>query len=252
MGTGAITQYVDVAQLVLYAFWIFFAGLIYYLVRENHREGYPMETESGRGNVTGWPIPQPKTFKLAHGGEVTVPNLAASTQRLAAEPAHRWAGSPLVPTGDPMLAGVGPGSWANRADTPDLNYEGTPKIVPLRLVAHSSVNRGDIDPRGLPVVGADGVVAGRVADLWLDTSEQIFRYFELELAGSGRHVLVPMAFARVRRHEVRVEAVLGSQFAAVPALHQPEVITLLEEEKIVAYFGGGTLYAHPSRLEPLL
>ncbi|MFN9102251.1 MAG: photosynthetic reaction center subunit H, partial [Betaproteobacteria bacterium] len=29
MGTGAITGYVDVAQLVLYVFWIFFAGLIY-------------------------------------------------------------------------------------------------------------------------------------------------------------------------------------------------------------------------------
>ena len=51
MGTGAITQYVDVAQLVLYAFWIFFAGLVYYLVRENHREGYPMETEDGRGVI---------------------------------------------------------------------------------------------------------------------------------------------------------------------------------------------------------
>ena len=46
METGAITQYVDLAQLVLYLFWIFFAGLIYYLVRENHREGYPLE--SGR------------------------------------------------------------------------------------------------------------------------------------------------------------------------------------------------------------
>ena len=45
MGTGAITQSIDVAQLVLYLFWIFFAGLIYYLVRENHREGYPMKTE---------------------------------------------------------------------------------------------------------------------------------------------------------------------------------------------------------------
>ena len=39
MGTGAITQYVDVAQIVLYMFWLFFAGLIYYLLRENHREG---------------------------------------------------------------------------------------------------------------------------------------------------------------------------------------------------------------------
>ena len=28
METGAITSYIDVAQVVLYAFWIFFAGLI--------------------------------------------------------------------------------------------------------------------------------------------------------------------------------------------------------------------------------
>ena len=96
MGTGAITQYVDVAQLVLYAFWIFFAGLIYYLARENHREGYPMETEHGRGIIAGWPIPEPKTYKLAHGGEAVVPNLTPSPQTLKAEPAHSWAGAPLV------------------------------------------------------------------------------------------------------------------------------------------------------------
>ena len=60
METGAITQYIDVAQLVLYAFWAFFAGLIYYLVRENHREGYPMDTGREDGPVvTGWPIPDP-------------------------------------------------------------------------------------------------------------------------------------------------------------------------------------------------
>jgi uncharacterized protein with PQ loop repeat len=35
MQTGAITQYVDVAQLVLYMFWIFFFGLIYYLLYGN-------------------------------------------------------------------------------------------------------------------------------------------------------------------------------------------------------------------------
>ncbi|MFZ9390155.1 MAG: photosynthetic reaction center subunit H, partial [Polynucleobacter sp.] len=39
MGTGAITQYVDVAQLALYAFWVFFAILIYYLTIESKREG---------------------------------------------------------------------------------------------------------------------------------------------------------------------------------------------------------------------
>ena len=37
MQVGAITGYIDLAQILLYAFWAFFAGLIYYLVRENHR-----------------------------------------------------------------------------------------------------------------------------------------------------------------------------------------------------------------------
>ncbi|MBC7941193.1 MAG: photosynthetic reaction center subunit H, partial [Chitinophagaceae bacterium] len=120
MGTGAITQYVDVAQLVLYLFWIFFAGLIYYLVREGHREGYPMVTESGSGHIMGWPVPRPKTYLLASGAEVSVPNEKVSPQQLLAEPAHRWAGSPLEPTSaNPMLDGVGPGSWADRADVPD-------------------------------------------------------------------------------------------------------------------------------------
>ena len=37
MGTGAITDYIDVAQLVLYLFWIFFAGLVIYLTLESKR-----------------------------------------------------------------------------------------------------------------------------------------------------------------------------------------------------------------------
>ena len=43
---GNITGYVDLAQILLYVFWIFFAGLIYYLVQEGHREGYPLESSS--------------------------------------------------------------------------------------------------------------------------------------------------------------------------------------------------------------
>ena len=45
MPTGAITQYIDVAQVTLYAFWIFFALLIFYLRREDKREGYPLESD---------------------------------------------------------------------------------------------------------------------------------------------------------------------------------------------------------------
>ena len=56
MESGAITSYIDVAQVTLYAFWAFFAGLILYLRREDKREGYPLESErSSRVRVEGFP-----------------------------------------------------------------------------------------------------------------------------------------------------------------------------------------------------
>ena len=251
MGTGAITQSIDVAQLVLYLFWIFFAGLIYYLVRENHREGYPMKTESGRGVIGGWPVPEPKTFKTVHG-DVVVPQADKDDVPLAAAPAHRWAGAPLVPTGDPMRDGVGAGAWTPRADHPDTDYEGLPKIQPVRVATDFGVERGSIDPRGLPVMGADGVSGGTVVDLWIDISENLFRYLEVKLADGSRNVLVPMNFTKVRRNGVEVKAILGGQFAGVPGTRERDTVTMLEEEKIQAYYGGGMLYAEASRSEPLL
>jgi photosynthetic reaction center H subunit len=251
MGTGAITSYFDVAQLVLYMFWAFFAALVYYLARENHREGYPMDHD-GNGSITGWPVPEAKTFKLDSGEDVVVPNLAPSSQVLKAEPANRFAGAPLVPTGNPMLDGVGPGSWAERADRPDRNSDGHPKITPLRHTEDYVVYSADTDPRGLNVVGADGEVGGTVVDLWVDTAETLFRYLEVKLANSERNVLLPMNFARVKSDRVVVNAILGHQFADVPGTKQPDIVTLLEEEKIMAYYGGGTLYADPERQEPLV
>ena len=224
MGTGAITQYVDVAQLVLYAFWIFFAGLVYYLVRENHREGYPVDTE-GRGSrgVTGWPIPGPKTYKLPHGGEAVVPNMTPSPQKLMAEPAHAWAGAALVPINDnPMLDGIGPGAWADRADVPDLDFEGRVKILPLRLAIDFEVSAKDNDPRGLPVIGGDGEVGGTVVDLWVDQAESLFRYLEVQVGEGPHRVLLPMNFARIKRDCVKVHAIHGRHFAAVPLTRSPD------------------------------
>ena len=34
-----------IGPVVLYAFWIFFAGLIWYLQSESRREGYPLESD---------------------------------------------------------------------------------------------------------------------------------------------------------------------------------------------------------------
>lgn len=253
MGFGAITQYVDVAQLVLYAFWVFFFGLIYYLQRESHREGYPMETDGhSRGIIKGWPTPSPKTYKLANGSEVTVPNDKKSPQTLNAEPNHRFIGAPLVPTGNALLAGVGPGAYADRADVPDLDEHGHAKIVPLRGASGFGISHKDHDPRGMPVIGADGQVGGVVKDLWVDRMEMMFRYIEVEVPGAVRTVLVPMNFSRVGRNGVSVKAVLGAQIAQTPVTRNPEQVTLLEEEKITAFFGAGTLYATPARAEPLL
>ena len=257
METGAITGYIDVAQLALYAFWIFFAGLIYYLLQENKREGYPLESDrSAHVTVQGWPpMPAPKTYRLQHGGTRTVPNDFKSPQVLQAEPMGNWPGAPLVPTGDnPMLSGVGPGAWADRPDTPDMTFEGGLRIVPLRADDAFDVSAHDPDPRGLPVVGADGVTGGIVKDLWVDRSEMLFRYLELEVPAQGgsRRVLLPMNFTRIDYQKVRVQSILGSQFAHVPGTARPDAVTLLEEEKIMAYYGAGTLYATPERQEPLI
>ncbi|MDP2263317.1 MAG: photosynthetic reaction center subunit H [Hydrogenophaga sp.] len=253
METGAITQYVDVAQLVLYAFWAFFAGLIYYLLRENHREGYPMDPGRENGPKTdGWPaVPKSKVYKLANGHEMLSPDPDRADGDYSAQPANGWLGAPLEPVGNPLLAGVGPGAWAKRADVPEMTLEGEAKIVPLRAAADHGVAIQDVDPRGLPVIGADGETAGTVKDLWVDKSEMLFRYIEVGLAG-GATVLLPMTFSVIKRHGVFVDAVLAAQFADVPTTRHPEQVTMLEEEKICAYYGAGTLYATPQRQEPLL
>jgi photosynthetic reaction center H subunit len=151
-----------------------------------------------------------------------------------------------------MADGVGPGAWAERHDTPDLTLEGAPKIVPLRVATDFSVFGGDPDPRGKSVIGGDGQVAGTVRDLWVDRSEPTIRYLEAEIPG-GRRVLVPIGFAKIDGSgTVHVNAILAGQFARVPALANPDRVTLREEDRICGYYGGGTLYAEPSRQEPYI
>jgi photosynthetic reaction center H subunit len=260
MGTGAITSYIDVAQIVLYAFWIFFAGLIYYLHREDKREGYPLESDrsdrsGGRVKVQGWPrVPKPKTFHLRDGRVVMAPNFRGSNQPLGGTPSVNHLGAPLQPTGDAMLAGVGPGSYSDRADIADTTLDGSLRLVPLRVAHDFSVSGNDPDPRGLPVLGADGQVGGTVRDVWVDRAEVLFRYLEVEVParGGSRRVLLPINFTRISGRQVKVRAILGAQFAQVPATRNPDAVTLLEEDKIMAYYGAGTLYATAGRSEPLL
>jgi photosynthetic reaction center H subunit len=253
MKLGQITGFFDVAQVMLYLFFIFFIGLMMYLRREDRREGYPLFSEPSntyKRNDTLF-FPPPKVFKLPHGG--TAPAPKPDDRAIRAEKVFVWPGAPLEPTGDPMLAAVGPGSYAERANTPDLTHEGHDKIVPMRVAAGYVVPERDADPRGMELVGADRGVAGTITDIWVDRSECIIRYLEAEIAG-GRRILVPMTFAKInrRRGEVQVHALMSDQFGQVPALASPDKVTLLEEDKVCAYYGAGTLYATPQRSEPLL
>ncbi len=259
MEIGAITEYIDVAQMVLYAFWVFFFGLCVYLFQEGKREGYPLDTDeldpAKRRKMMGLTAPPaPKTYLLADGSKVMVPDPSrADVAVLKARPTSRVAGSPLEPEGDPLLAGVGPGSYAMRDDKPDLDWDGRPKIVPMRTAEGYYVDENDPDPRGMSVHGADDLVAGTVKDLWVDLPEHLMRFLEVDVGG-GRSVLVPSNLITIEGNPlvVRVRSLLASQFANIPQVASPTQITRLEEEKIFGYFGAGTMYATPDRAEPLI
>ena len=248
---------IDFALVAIIMFFMFFLGLVIYLRREDRREGYPLEEEiSGRRRGSGGLLftAQPKTFRLPHGGTYTAPSGFRDTRELSARRTSRAPGSPLEPTGNPMLAGVGPGAYAERAKVPDVTTHGLPLIVPMRVATSFSVVKGDGDPRGMIVRGTDSAVAGTVTDIWVDRSESIIRYLEVTLTDTADKVLLPMVMTLVdkRRKVVRVDAITGAQFADVPRLSNPDQITFDEEERITAYYGGGFLYAVPSRVEPLL
>lgn len=163
-------------------------------------------------------------------------------------------GSPIPVPGDPMTAGLGPGAWANRSDHPDLTLDGRPKIVPIRADTTFYLDARDPDPRGMEVIGFDGEVAGTVAEVWVDRSEPQVRYLEVLVEATGRLVLLPITFSRfdVARRRVRVQSIKAAHFAQVPTTRSFNEVTLLEEDKIQAFYGAGTLYADPSRIEPAI
>ncbi|WP_269514728.1 photosynthetic reaction center subunit H [Brevundimonas subvibrioides] len=247
----------DAAEFCLIAFFLFFAGLVFYLRREDRREGYPLEDDvTGRKEPLGglFFTARPKTFILPHGhGTRTLPrDDNRDTRQLAARRSAMTDGSPIEPTGNPLIDGIGPGGYADRPKYPDLTIDGAPRIVPLRVAAGFLVSSHDTDPRGLAVLGCDGLKAGEVSDIWVDRSEQLIRY--LEVAVGARKVLLPMTMAIVDggARAVKVRAITAAQFADVPGTASADQVTLYEEERVIAYYGGGHLYATRDRQEPWL
>jgi len=254
MSNVIIVGGLDVAELTFYLFFGFFLVLVWYLNRESRREGYPLEhdiTGEVGGDVGRLDYSAPKVFQLPHGQGTYSPEAVPRDAMPTNVRPRRHPGAPLEVVGDLLSSGVGPAAYALRADRPDLDMHGQPRIVPARIAEHVTVEGRDTDPRGLPVTGLDDVIAGTVAELWVDRAEHVIRYIEVALTAGGT-VLLPMTMAEVSRRRIHCDAVTAAQFAGAPTLASPVQITLLEEEKIMAYFGAGYLWATPARSEPLL
>jgi photosynthetic reaction center H subunit len=252
----ALTETIDVAQVVLYAFWFFFFGLIFWLRREDRREGYPLESDKrllvGARPGGGVFMPAPKTFIHPDGHTTQAPDFKRDQREIKGERVAGTVGAPLLPTGDALLSNIGPASWAERLDVVEKTREGHDQIVPMRVATDYSVDAGP-DPRGWNVVAADGKVAGVVKDLWVDRADAMVRYLELEVEGSGRRLLpITMALVKSNIGNVEVASIKSAHFASVPTIKEPDRVTVLEEEKISAFYAGGRLYADPSRVRPLV
>lgn len=260
---GALTSHLDAVQILVAVFFLCFAGLIYYLRREDKREGYPLWDISPRNvPIEGFPaVPPTKVYLLQEGGTTTMPHRFEPSATRAI-PADSQFGSPLIPIGDAMLAEVGPGAYPMRKNTPLLS-EGEPQVQPMRIAHGWDVSKGDADPRGMRVLDCGKTPVGTVTDLWVDRGVKILRYLEVALDGEpdAPHVIVPLFRTDIRekRRVVLIDAMLAGHVRLAPRLADPDVITAREEDQVNAYFASAYMYGRdyigtplPSPLLPRL
>ena len=220
---GGYFNGLDLPLLLVILFFAFFLALIYYLRREDKREGYPLvqdprDRPRPRVDIEGFPgMPTPKRFVMPHGRpDVFAPHPETQRDLDATWPGH--VDDPLVPTGDPLLAGVGAGSWQQRLDEPDLTYDGKPMFRPMRFHDEFRVAKLDLDPRGLPMVGLDRKVAGEVVDIWFDGAEHHGRFLEVQLAPEvlAQRTVSDPRYIREEHHVDPVAAVVTQEHIETP------------------------------------
>ncbi len=233
------------------AFWLFFLfflGLVSYNRRWDKREGYPMKASPfSSATSVGFPaMPQdPEVYVLNEGGTTTAPHFYQQAP-VSAEPLYQFAGTPLSPVGNPLLAGIGPGSWVQKKDAPMLTEHGDLLLQPLRLLPEWTVGKGEADPRGMTVFDWRWERVGTVRDIWIDRGIKIIRILEIELLPElgGGHVLVPIYHTGDPGERARGagDGAAVDQFADVPRPASADQITGPEDERLNAYFAAGNFY----------
>ena len=257
---GNITSYIDLPQVAFWLFFLFFLGLVYHNRRWDKREGYPMKASPFSSEASlGFPEPprDPEVYILNEGGTTVAPHFYAPGPTHA-EPLYQFAGTPLSPLGNPLLAGIGPGSYVLKRDEPMLTEGGLLLLQPLRLLEDWSVTKHEADPRGMRVFDWRWEPVGVVRDVWVDRGIKIIRILEVELdpgLGAGP-VLVPIYHTVIREsaREVRVTALRFDQFADVPRPASPDRITGQEDERLNAYYAAGNFFRRrpPSERAPVV
>jgi len=167
-----------------------------------------------------------------------------------------WCG-PLVPTGNPMLDGVGAAAYAERLDIPDATVHGDTEavrhcaphqgsILIIKIRIHAAILSSVLTVKPVVSCAMSGLIRPRC----------IIRYLESGNRCAGREAQCASADDDVSDFSVRrqgqSEVDLGKRFEHVPAHKKPDSVTRLEEDKICAYYAGGHLYATPERAEPLI
>jgi photosynthetic reaction center subunit H len=130
-------------------------------------------------------MPGFKRFRLPFDRGYAVTPRRGDEPQVALRRFDRFAGAPYVPVGDPLVDGVGPAAYAMRAPWPDLDMEGRLRIVPIGADDHFAIAARDQFLIGMPVTGADNRIAGTVTDVWIDRSDRLIRYLDVQLTSGG-------------------------------------------------------------------
>jgi sporulation protein YlmC with PRC-barrel domain len=111
------------------------------------------------------------------------------------------------------------------------------RIVPMREARDFKLSKGDPDPRGWNVFGADGERVGTVADLLVDPAALKIRYLDVDLADDlfklkeDRHILIPTEAVdlRERGKDVWIHGLNSEEVARLPAYNGGAVDPAIEQ-----------------------
>lgn len=135
---------------------------------------------------------------------------------------------------------------ADERDSRDMP-DNTPRVAPLGKLDDFQVADGVPDPRGWDVIASDGMKAGEVHELIVDTAVMCTRYLDIKLdkdiAGDGddRDVMLPVGAARLDDNDDRVilDNMTTAQIAALP-VYTHDAITRDYENSVLGRMPGST------------